>query len=75
MSCCGRIQTSPMTNRHRVRVHYSGARTVVITGPVTGSSYRFSGTNRSALLDPRDAVVFAQMRLFRIDGVVEIAAP
>ncbi len=74
MSCCAGIQTPLMAERHRASVH-SGGKTMVVRGPVTGLNYRFSGTDRSALLDPRDAVALTRMRLFHIQGIVEIAVP
>ena len=72
MSCCGRIQTALITERHRARVHYGGGKTIVVRGPVTGLNYRFSGTDRSALLDPRDAIALTHTRLFRLEGIIEI---
>lgn len=75
MSCCTGIQTPLMAERHRARVYYSGGKTMVVRGPVTGLNYRFSGTDRSALLDPRDAVALTRTRLFHIQGIVEIAVP
>jgi hypothetical protein len=45
-----------MTDRHRLRVRYGGGRPIVVKGPLTGESYRFSGTDRVQLIDPRDIV-------------------
>lgn len=73
MGCCGKSRTVPMTERHRIRVRYCGGRPVVIKGPATGSSYRFSGIERLQLVDPRDAVAIVRNRLFRVEGVVEIS--
>lgn len=73
MSCCGENRTAPMTERHRLRVRYYGGRPVIIKGPATGSSYRFSGIDRVQLVDPRDAAAIVRNRLFRVEGVVEIS--
>ena len=61
-----------MTERHRMRVRYAGGRPLLIKGPATGTSYRFSGLDRVQLVDPRDAVSIVRNRLFRIEGVVEV---
>ena len=74
MSCCRQNQTAPMTERHRFRVRYGGARPVQVTGPVTGVSYRFSGVDRVQLVDPRDAVALVRNSIFSVDGVVELAS-
>ena len=74
MSCCGARPTAVMTERHRVRLRYGGGRTVVVTGPATGTSYHFSGAERLQLVDPRDAVTLARDPRFRVDGVVQLAA-
>jgi len=63
---------TPMTERHRASVRYGGGKPIVMKGPVTGSTYRFSGSERVQLVDPRDAVVMARERLFRIEGIVEM---
>ncbi|HVO83160.1 MAG TPA: hypothetical protein VMU60_01925 [Syntrophobacteria bacterium] len=63
-----------MTERHRMRVRYGGGRPVIVRGPVTGSDYRFSGTERVQLVDPRDAAAIMRNRMFRIEGVVELPA-
>ena len=55
-----------------MKVRYSGGRPIGVTGPVTGQSYRFSGTDRVQLVDPRDAVVIVRNPLFRIMGIVEV---
>ena len=72
MTCCGETQTAPMTDRHRVRVRYLGGRPILVQGPVTKVSYRFSGLDRIQLVDPRDAVSLVRNRLFRAEGVMEI---
>ena len=61
-----------MTERHRMKVRYGGGRPMIIKGPVTGKTYRFSGMERLQLIDPRDAVSIVRNRLFRIEGVIEL---
>ena len=75
MSCCGSGPTGRMTDRHRVRVRYGGGRPVVVKGPVTGTTYAFSGAARVQLLDPRDAVSVVRDPMFRAEGVVEVDEP
>jgi len=72
MSCCGETTTAPLNKRHRMRVRYLGGMPLVLKGPVTGATHRFSGTERDRLVDPRDAVMIARDRRFRIDGIVEL---
>ena len=72
MSCCGHGPTAPLTDRHRMRVRYGGGRPVVVTGPVTGASYAFSGASRVQLVDPRDAVSLVRDPAFRAEGLVEV---
>jgi hypothetical protein len=42
-------------------------------GPVTGTSYRFSGLDQVQLVDPRDAFTIVRSTAFRIEGVIELA--
>ena len=72
MSCCPKAMR-PLSARHRMRVSYSGGSPLLIKGPVTGSVYRFSGIQRTQLVDPRDAVAIVRNHLFRIEGVVEVS--
>jgi hypothetical protein len=72
MSCCGKTKTAAMTERHRIRVRYGGGRPIIVKGPATGSDYRFSGTERVQLVDPRDAAAIVHNRMFRVEGVIEI---
>ncbi len=74
MTCC-REPTAPLTERHRLKIRYSGGRPVLVKGPVTGIEYRFSGLERLQLVDPRDAAAIARSSLFRVEGVVEGAGP
>jgi hypothetical protein len=48
---------------------------VVVKGPVTGTSYAFSGAARVQLLDPRDALSVVRDPMFRAEGVVEVNEP
>jgi|GEM_PF-2019874 len=75
MGCCRERTKVAMTERHRMRVRYTGGRPIIIRGPTTGTAYRFSGIERLQLVDPRDAVSITRNRLFRIEGVVEIQVP
>jgi len=75
MSCCGSGPTGRLTDRHRVRVRYVDRRPVVVKGPVTGTSYAFSGAARVQLLDPRDALSVVRDPMFRAEGVVEVNEP
>jgi len=72
MSCCQEAGATPIGERHRMRIRYEGGRSIVVKGPVTGRLYRFSGTERLQLVDPRDAVAIVRTPLFRIDGIVEL---
>jgi hypothetical protein len=72
MGCCSGTQTAPMTERHRMKVHYAGGRPIVVTGPFSKSQYRFSGMERDQLVDPRDAVMIVKNPLFRIVEVEEL---
>ncbi len=74
MSCCGETRRAPLNPRHRIRVSYAGGRPIEVVGPVTKTKYFFSGLSRIRLVDPRDAVMIARDRNFRIEGVVELAA-
>jgi hypothetical protein len=74
VSCCSET-AAVLTSRHRVRVRYSGGRPVIVKGPVTGASYRFSGVAPLQFVDPRDAVAITRDGPFRFEGVVEMASP
>ena len=71
MGCCPG-STAPLSERHRLKVHYTGGRALIVKGPATGKEYRFSGSDRFQFVDPRDAVAIVRNSLFRIDGVVEL---
>jgi len=73
MSCCPE-GTLALSERHRMRVRYTGGRPVTVRGPVTGTDYRFSGVERLQLVDPRDAVAIVRSPLFRVEGLVELSA-
>jgi len=73
VSCCESAPvTHPLSSRHRLRVRYYGGRPIEVTGPVTGTRFRFSGKQPLHLVDPRDAVQFSRNRLFRLEGLVEV---
>ncbi len=72
MSCCGQTTTTPLTDRHRMKIRYLGGRPINVQGPVTGVIYRFSGLDRERLVDPRDAIGLVRSQMFRILGVEEI---
>jgi hypothetical protein len=55
-----------------MQVRYLGGRPVVVRGPLTGAEYRFSGSERDQLVDPRDAIMITRDRLFRIEGIMEL---
>lgn len=74
MTCCqDSIAPAPLTERHRMKVRYAGGRPVLVTGPVTGTAYRFSGLERLQLIDPRDAFALVRSPLFRIEGIIELS--
>ena len=75
MGCCGQTGIGILSERHRMRVRYGGGRPIVVRGPVTGAEYRFSGRDRVQFVDPRDAAAIVRDRLFRVEGVEEIASP
>lgn len=62
-----------MSEHHRIRLRYLGGRMLLVKGPMTGVSYRFSGIDREQLVDPRDAVRFAKDRNFQVIGVVDLS--
>lgn len=72
MACCGQTRTAALNERHRMRVRYNGGRPVIVKGPVTGTSYQFSGIDRLQLVEPRDAVAIVRNPLFRIEGIIEV---
>jgi len=73
VSCCQEAGATPLGERHRMRIRYDGGRSVLVRGPVTGRQYRFSGTERLQLVDPRDAVAIVRNPLFRLDGIVDLS--
>lgn len=73
MSCCGESRTAPLSPRHRLKLKYAGGRPLEVVGPVTGNKYLFSGVSRTQLVDPRDGVIIARDRNFKIEGIVELA--
>ncbi|WP_148593114.1 hypothetical protein [Aquisphaera giovannonii] len=71
MKCCGQVATRAITRSQQARIRYEGGPPVVVAGPATGRAYRFSGTDRVQLVDPRDAPGLARGGMFRLIGVVE----
>ena len=80
MSCCGEgggrltISQADIDRGLRLRVEYSGGRTVTVAGAVTGAAYVFSGLQRVQDVDPRDATPLLRDRRFRLKGVINPAA-
>src|SRR5262245_37012278 len=72
MTCCPDARVA-LNERHRMRVRYTGGRSLTVIGPATGTVYRFSGLSRSLLLDPRDAFSIARSSLFRIEELLEVS--
>jgi hypothetical protein len=73
MSCCGSsVPSATLTARHRLRLRYGGGRPIEVTGPVTGTTYRFSGMARVQLVDPRDGIAILRNNALRMEGIVEV---
>ena len=77
MGCCGEAVGGRLTITQKelddglmLEVEYEGGRTLNVTGQVTGSTYTFSGLQRIAKIDPRDAPRILQDRRFRLKGIV-----
>jgi hypothetical protein len=77
VGCCGQAVGGRLTITRKdidegltLQVEYEGGRTVTVTGPVTGKSYRFSGLERVGQLDPRDAPGILRDQRFRLKGVI-----
>lgn len=73
MTCCPNARLA-LNERHRMRIRYTGGRSLTVIGPATGTVYRFSGLSRSLLVDPRDAIGIARSSLFRIEELLEVSA-
>jgi len=57
----------PAENReiaHAVRLRYIGGASVLISGPATRKTYKFSPMQPSQLVDARDAMSMLRTRLF-----------
>lgn len=74
MSCCRSSHRAVLSDRHLMAITYSGGRTVVVKGRVTGKEYSFSAGVKTVLVDPRDAVPLLRARWFRIEAVLEMPA-
>lgn len=70
-SCCG-TALAPLTDQHRMEVRYFGGRPIEVTGPATGSIYRFSGKAPLQLVDPRDAIQLNRSRAFRVERILKL---
>ena len=77
MGCCGQTVAGRLTITQQdiddglgLQLEYDGGRTVNVIGPVTGKSYTFSGLQRVAKVDPRDAPAILRDRRFRLKGIV-----
>ena len=70
-SCCG-TAPAPVTDQHRMQLRYLGGRPIEVTGPATGSVYRFSGKAPVQLVDPRDAIQLNRSRGFRVERIVKV---
>ena len=79
MSCCGQqtgratISQADIDNGLKLRVEYSGGRTVTVSGSATGERYVFSGLQRVQAVDPRDAPALLKDRRFTLKGVIKPA--
>jgi hypothetical protein len=77
MSCCGQSAGRLVVRQKDIdaglafEIEYSGGMTVVVTGPVSGKSYIFSGLQRLGAVDPRDAMVILKDRHFRLKRVIQ----
>lgn len=75
MGCCGQttgrlsISQADIDAGLKLRVEYSGGRTVKITGSATGATYVFSGLQRVQDVDPRDAPALLRDARFKLAGV------
>jgi hypothetical protein len=76
VGCCGQTVGGWLTVTQKdideglaLQMEYEGGRTVTVTGPVTGKSYKFSGLQRIGEVDPRDAPGILRDRRFRLKGI------
>jgi hypothetical protein len=76
MTCCGESRAGRLTITQAeiddgltFQIEYSGGRTVLLSGPITGKQYAFSGLHRIQDVDPRDAPGILRERRFRLKGV------
>jgi hypothetical protein len=82
VGCCGQtvagrpsISQKDIDEGLALQVEYEGGRTVTVTGPITGRSYRFSGLERLGEVDPRDGPGILRDRRFRLKGIVRGKGP
>ena len=76
MACCGQTVAGRLTISQKdideglaLQLEYEGGRTLIVTGPVTGKCYTFSGLQRLGSVDPRDAPAILRDRRFRLKGI------
>ena len=77
MACCGQTSGSRLTISQKdideglgLQLEYAGGPTVTVTGSVTGNAYTFSGLQRLAKVDPRDAPAILRDSRFRLKGIL-----
>jgi len=79
VGCCGQttgrltISQADIDNGLKLRVEYSGGRTVRVIGSITGATYSFSGVARVQDIDPRDAPAILRDSRFRLKSVARPA--
>jgi hypothetical protein len=80
VGCCGQTVVGRLTITQKdideglgLQVEYEGGRTVHVTGPVTGTSYTFSGLERISKVDPRDGPGILRDRRFRLKGIIRVS--
>lgn len=77
MSCCGQSTGRLVINQKDIdaglalELEYSGGRTVIVEGSVTGRTYTFSGLRRLGAVDPRDAMAILRDGRFRLKRIIQ----
>jgi hypothetical protein len=76
MACCGESSAGRLTITQKeidaglaFQIEYTGGRTLMLSGPMTGKQYIFSGLQRIQEVDPRDAPGILRERAFRLKGI------
>jgi len=77
VACCGQAVTGRLIITQKdideglgLQLEYEGGRAVTVRGPITGNSYTFSGLQRTAKVDARDAPAILRDRRFRLKGIL-----